>query len=98
MLPATVAALRGMADVHRRSGRYDEALDYYQTALMLAREMNDLYEEGKILEGIAETTVITEGPMAARIVFRQALHIFDQLGMPEAELARIRLEIIRPHH
>ena len=31
-------------------------------------------------------------PHAARIVFKQALDIFERLGVPEAESARIRLE------
>jgi DNA-binding SARP family transcriptional activator/tetratricopeptide (TPR) repeat protein len=91
-----VIALRGIADVYRGSGRYGEALDHYRTALSFAREVGDLYEEAKILVGIAETTLGTQGPHAARIVFRQALDIFEQLGVPEAESARIRLETTDP--
>jgi DNA-binding SARP family transcriptional activator/tetratricopeptide (TPR) repeat protein len=89
-------ALRRTADIHRGSGRYGEALDHYQTALRLAREIGDLYEEGKILEGIAESTLNTERPDAARIVFRQALDIFERLGVPEAESAKIRIETMDP--
>ncbi len=60
--------------MHRGSGRYGEALDHYHTALRLAREIGDPYEEGKFLEGIAESTLRTQRhPDAARIVFRQAL-------------------------
>jgi hypothetical protein len=62
----------------------------------LAREIGDLYEEGKIQEGIAESTLSTQSPAAARIVFRQALDIFEQLGVPEAETVRIRIEAIDP--
>jgi tetratricopeptide (TPR) repeat protein len=95
-LSEQVIALRGIADVQRASGRYSGALDDYYSALTLARDIGDPYQEAKILEGIAETTLSTREPDAARIVFRQALDIFERLGVPEAELARIRLETTRP--
>ena len=95
-LPQQVTALRGIAGVSRGAGRYAEAFDDYHTALRLAREIGDPYEEAKILEGIAETTLGTRRPDAARIVLRQALDIFERLGVPEAESARIRIEAIDP--
>jgi DNA-binding SARP family transcriptional activator len=91
-----VTALRGIAGVQRGSGRYGEAFENYQTALRLSREIVDPYEEAKILEGIAETTLSTRRPEAARIALRQALDIFERLGVPEAESARIRIEAIDP--
>jgi tetratricopeptide (TPR) repeat protein len=96
-LSEQLIARRGIADIERGSGRYGEALDHYQTALALAREIGDSYEEGKILEGIAESTLHTpRGPDAARIVFRQALDIFERLGVPEAESVQIRIEAMDP--
>jgi DNA-binding SARP family transcriptional activator len=91
-----VAALRGIADVRRGSGCYTEALDHYQIALRLARQIGDPYEEAKILEGIAETMLGSQRPDAARIAFRQAVDIFERLGVPEAESARIRIETMDP--
>ena len=95
-LSQQVIALRNIADIYRCSGQYGEAFDHYHTTMRLARETGDLYEEGKILEGIAETTLSTQGPATARIVFRQALDIFEQLGVPEAEAVRIRIETMDP--
>jgi DNA-binding SARP family transcriptional activator/tetratricopeptide (TPR) repeat protein len=96
-LSQQLIALRRIADIHRASGRNSEALDHYRSALSLAREIGDLYEEGKILEGIAESTLSTQQqPRAARIMFRQALDIFERLGVPEAESARIRMEAMDP--
>jgi tetratricopeptide (TPR) repeat protein/DNA-binding SARP family transcriptional activator len=89
-------ALRMIGDIHRGAGRCTEALEHYQPALKLAREIGDPYEEGKILEGIAELTLYTQRRDAARIVFRQALDIFERLGVPEAESARTRIEAIDP--
>ena len=91
-----VTALRGIAGVYRGSGRYGEAFENYHAALRLAREIVDPYEEAKVLEGIAETTLSTRRPDAARIVLRQALDIFERLGVPEAESARIRIEAMDP--
>src|SRR6266487_2712285 len=91
-LSQQVIALRRIADIRRGSGQHGEAFDHYHTALKLAREIGDPYEEAKILEGIAESTLNTQRPYAARIVFRQALDIFERLGVPEAESARIRIE------
>lgn len=95
-LSEQVIALRGLADVRRGSGRYGDAFDDYHTALRLAREIGDPYEEAKVLEGIAEATLSTQKPYAARIIFRQALDIFERLGVPEAESARIRMETTEP--
>lgn len=96
-LSQQLIALRGIADIKRGSGHYEEALDQYRSALTLAREIGDPYEEGKILEGIAESTLhIQREPDSARIVFRQALDIFEQLGVPEAESVQIRIETMDP--
>lgn len=91
-----LVALRMLADIHRGCGRYGEALEHYESALKLAREIGDAYEEGKNLEGIAELTLHTQRRDAARIVLRQALDIFERLGVPEAESARSRIEAIDP--
>ncbi|MEP7025298.1 MAG: tetratricopeptide repeat protein, partial [Actinomycetota bacterium] len=91
-----LVALRKIADIHRGSGQHGEAFQHYHTALKLATEIGDPYEEGKALEGIAESTLSTQRPHAARIVFRQALDIFERLGVPEAESARIRIETMDP--
>jgi DNA-binding SARP family transcriptional activator/tetratricopeptide (TPR) repeat protein len=95
-LSQQLVALRMLADTHRGSGQYSEALDHYHSALRLAREIGDPYEEGKILEGIAELTLYSQRRDAARIVFRQALDIFERLGVPEAESARIRIQALDP--
>jgi hypothetical protein len=89
-------AIRGIADVRRGSGRPGEEFEHYHAALRLARQIGDPYEEAKILEGIAEATFIKQGVRRCRIVFRQALDIFERLGGPEAESARIRMETIDP--
>src|ERR1051325_12153406 len=89
-------ALRNIADIQRCSRQYGEAFDHYHAALRLAREIGDPYEEGKILEGIAESTLSAQRLDAARIVLRQALDIFERLGVPAGGAARPGLEAIDP--
>jgi DNA-binding SARP family transcriptional activator/tetratricopeptide (TPR) repeat protein len=91
-----VIALRGMADAYRGRGMHDEAFERYQQALHLAREISEPYQEGKVLEGMGETVLQTLGPGAARICWRQALDIYQQLNVPEAETMRIRLDVLPP--
>jgi DNA-binding SARP family transcriptional activator/tetratricopeptide (TPR) repeat protein len=93
-LAEQVVALRGIADVHRRCGHYREALDDYGAALWHARQIGDPYEEAKILEGVAEARAASRQPDTARIALRQALDIYERLGVPEAEAARIRIETV----
>jgi DNA-binding SARP family transcriptional activator/tetratricopeptide (TPR) repeat protein len=91
-----VTAIRGIADVRRECGRYDEAMDSYDTALSMAREIGGPYQEAKVLQGLAETAFGMRRPGNARIVLRQALDIFERLGVPEAESVRIRIETMDP--
>ena len=51
--------------------------------------------ETALLQG-SETTLGMRRPDAARIALRQALDIFERLGVPEAESARIRIEAMGP--
>ena len=95
-LSQQLVALRMIADICRGSGRYAEALDHYHAALRFSREIGEPYEEGKILEGIAEAMLDTQRFDAARIALRQALDVFERLGVPEAESARIRIETMAP--
>jgi DNA-binding SARP family transcriptional activator len=97
-LSQQLIALRLMADIHRGAGRYEQALDDYHDALRMARENGDPYEEGKVLEGIAEAALATGRFDDGRIALRQAVDIYERLGVPEAESVRIRIETIVPDY
>jgi DNA-binding SARP family transcriptional activator/tetratricopeptide (TPR) repeat protein len=90
-----LAALRGMAELSRRSGQSGKSLKSYQAALSLARQIADPYEEARILEGMAETALALRDDRDAWVRLRQALDIFEQLGAPEAEPVRLRLDALR---
>jgi DNA-binding SARP family transcriptional activator/tetratricopeptide (TPR) repeat protein len=89
-----VIALRGIGDSLRGKGLHDQAAQYYQQALLLSREISEPFQEGKVLDAMAETALQTEGPTAARIYWHQALDAYQQLGVPEAETVRLRLDSI----
>ena len=97
-LAQQLVALRMTAGIHRKSGRYTEAVEVYNTALRLSRQTGDTYEEGKILEGMAEAILNTHRFEAARITLRQALDIYERLEVPEAEAVRGRLGTMAPDY
>ncbi|TDB92858.1 tetratricopeptide repeat protein [Actinomadura sp. 7K534] len=83
------AALRNIADVSRRAGRYQAALDHYEESLALARSIGDAYQEARALDGIAQVMVQIHGEAQAAPYRRQALDIYEELGVPEADEARL---------
>lgn len=85
-------ALRGIADARRGSESHADALDRYRDVLRIAREIADPYQEAKILDGMGQAVLRLQGREAARIYWRQALDIFQRLGVPEAESVKLRLE------
>lgn len=87
-----VNALCGMAEAHFGSGRLDIALESYERAARLAGEIESLDLKAKALSGIAKIILRTQGADAARIYWREAHDIFEQLGDPEAAIIEIRLE------
>jgi DNA-binding SARP family transcriptional activator/tetratricopeptide (TPR) repeat protein len=88
------SALCGMAEAHFGSGRLDSALESYERAARLAGEIESLDLKAKALSGIAKIILRTHGADAARIYWREAHDIFEQLGDPEAAIIEIRLEAL----
>jgi DNA-binding SARP family transcriptional activator/tetratricopeptide (TPR) repeat protein len=87
-------ALCGMADTHRGSGRHQSALEVYQKALKLAREIEAPLMEAKALQGMGDTLLPMQGPETARIYWRQALDLYQQMGVLEATNMEIRLDTL----
>jgi tetratricopeptide (TPR) repeat protein len=87
-----LVALRGIADARSGSESNADALGRYQDTLRIAREIADPYQEAKILDGMGHVVLRVQGREAARIYWRQALDIFQRLGVPEAESVRLRLQ------
>ncbi|MGP4026004.1 tetratricopeptide repeat protein [Actinomadura sp. 3N407] len=86
------AALRNIADVYRRSGRYHTAQEHYEESLTTARSIGDAYQEARALDGMAQVVARTHGEAQADAHRRRALQIYEELGVPEADEARLRIE------
>ncbi|MEO3787281.1 tetratricopeptide repeat protein [Actinocorallia sp. B10E7] len=87
-------ALVGIADAECGLGDHAKALDTYQEALHLARALDDPLQEGRIHDGIGSAVLHVNGPEAARIHWRQAFDLLQEIGAPEAQAIRIRLDIM----
>lgn len=87
-------AILGIADVHCDMGQYDEAASFYREAQSIARQIEDPYLQGRALVGAAEVQLRAEGAETARLSLRQALKLFQRIGVPEAADVELRLETL----
>ena len=80
-----------MGDALRATGQRDEAVHSYQSALVLARQDGDRYEEARALDGIAVTCHDGGQVAEAHDRWQEALAIYTDLDVPEAHAVRTRL-------
>lgn len=78
-------------EFHAKRHESTEALRAYRSALAQARRAAAPLEQAMALERIGDTLVAMEKPADARVQWDQALELFEQLDMPEAERLRQRL-------
>ncbi len=78
----------GLGDTLRLAGRADDALARYQSAIGMARETGDRYEEAHALEGIGHVLCDSGQTELARQHWTQALETYTELDIPEAEPVR----------
>ncbi|MDH2424911.1 tetratricopeptide repeat protein [Sphaerisporangium sp. TRM90804] len=86
-----VRAVAGVGDVHRAAGRCTLALEAFHKGITMARAIGDPYQEARIHASMADTFLYLDAADAARISWRQAYALFEQLDLPEAEMVRARL-------
>jgi tetratricopeptide (TPR) repeat protein len=73
-------------------GRFEEAIDHCDLAVALYREVGDRYLEAVAID-LLGLALRDSGDMdQARACWRQALKIFMDLGVPEVNEVRARLE------
>jgi DNA-binding SARP family transcriptional activator len=77
---------------HHNLGNHPQAIADYEAALRLARSAGAKGTEATILSHLGDALHATASYVAARDVLRQALAIFDQLGRPEADEIRAKLD------
>jgi tetratricopeptide (TPR) repeat protein len=77
---------------HRQLGDHPEATTCYQQALRLYREAGDRYNEADVLTHLGEVHAAADAPGAARDAWQQAVRILDELGHPDADQLRSKLQ------
>jgi tetratricopeptide (TPR) repeat protein/transcriptional regulator with XRE-family HTH domain len=85
-------ALHNLGEAYREPGQFAEAIDYYQQALASHREAGARYFEGRALDCLGFVLERTQDVNAAQACWREAFAIFAELGVPEADEVRARLE------
>jgi tetratricopeptide (TPR) repeat protein len=77
-------ALVGMGDVEREQGRVEDALDLFNRALPMLREIGGEVELAKALSSHGLTLAANGDRAAATVAWKEALRILRQWGAPEA--------------
>ncbi len=86
-----VDALNGLADVLLAEGRTGEARTEYAAALRLASETGLKFEQARAHDGLGRVHHLTDGLSQACQHWQQALVLYTELGVPEAEDVRALL-------
>ncbi|MEV6694964.1 tetratricopeptide repeat protein [Micromonospora sp. NPDC051196] len=79
-----VEALNHLGVLRRLAGHPDHARALHHQALTVARHHGYRREEARALEGIGRATADLGDPTAAATHLQQALHLYRELGAPEA--------------
>jgi len=81
-----------LGEAYRCLHRFDEAIDCLQQALAIHREVEDRWAEGLALDFLGLALQQIQCSAEARASWQEALAIFTELGAPEAEEIRTRLD------
>ena len=84
--------LRSLVKAYCGLGRFEEAIDHCELALALYREVGEPHLEAVALDLLGIALRDSENIDQAHACWREALEIFMNLGMPEANELRARLE------
>ncbi|WFE26979.1 BTAD domain-containing putative transcriptional regulator [Solwaraspora sp. WMMD791] len=85
-------SLDNLGYIRHQLGEYGAAADCYERALALHRRLGDRYDEADVLVNLGETHDAAGDRAAARTAWRAALDIYTDLGHPDAEQVRRRLD------
>ncbi|MDQ4094069.1 MAG: tetratricopeptide repeat protein [Actinomycetota bacterium] len=80
--------MRGLGDVERSVGEYGQAREYHTQVVTLGRHLGDRRAEAEALWGLGQVASDTAERGQADDLWRKALKIFEELGVPFAETVR----------
>jgi tetratricopeptide (TPR) repeat protein/transcriptional regulator with XRE-family HTH domain len=87
-----ILALRGLAEALHQSGHPAGARTELQIALRLAAETGNTYQQASTHGDLAENYQCTGESETARHHFNQAIDLYTEVGAPEADQIRARLD------
>jgi DNA-binding SARP family transcriptional activator/Tfp pilus assembly protein PilF len=90
------AAWDSLGYIHHHLGSHQRAIDCYRHAVDLSREGHDRYHEAFALTNLGDTYLAVGEPDSARVAWRQAVVIFDELGLPDIDRVRAKLTGLDP--
>ncbi|OXM59063.1 ATP-binding protein, partial [Amycolatopsis vastitatis] len=91
-------ALRTLGEIHCRLSEPEESGRRYEEALNLAKETGNRYEEARAHEGVGDARIECGDARAATVHWQQALELYDQLGVPDSDRVRDRLDALQQQH
>ena len=80
------AALFGLGHVSRLTSHFDEATDYFRTALQLARDIGYRYGEISALGGLADNLLLTGNQPEAAVRYQEVLELSRASGFRLGEV------------
>jgi DNA-binding SARP family transcriptional activator/Tfp pilus assembly protein PilF len=86
------ATLDSLGLIHDGLGDRDRAVACYEQAAAIYRGLGDRYNEADTLVSLGDVLARAGGAAAARARWTQALRMFDEIGHPDGDQARARLE------
>ncbi|MBO0818759.1 MAG: tetratricopeptide repeat protein, partial [Actinobacteria bacterium] len=81
---------------HHQRGDYDQAIVCYERAIALSRVLADRFNEADTLTSLGDVHHSAGDIGAARLVWRDALRIFDEIAHPDREKVRAKLRALAP--
>ncbi|HEX5303689.1 MAG TPA: BTAD domain-containing putative transcriptional regulator [Streptosporangiaceae bacterium] len=78
--------------IHHKLGNHRSSIAYYQRAIDILRDLGDRLDEADTLSRLGDVLHGSGDTAAARQAWLNALHIYDEIGHPDADEIRAKLQ------
>ena len=85
-------SLDSLGYANHHLGDHQQAISCYTRALHLLRTLGDRYHDAEVSCHLGDVHAANHNHVAARAAWRHAVTVFDQLGHPDADAVRARLD------
>jgi tetratricopeptide (TPR) repeat protein/transcriptional regulator with XRE-family HTH domain len=88
-------ALNSLGEVVHGAGRYVEAIAHHTAASKVAFDVDAPFQEARAHTGLGNAYLALDRPEQARVHYKQALELYEEMGVPEAGRVRSRLDAVK---